>query len=270
MNKHSQPPERAARFYALLLRMYPEDHRRAFGAQMLRTFKDQHQELSGHRGKTGLIFWLALVSDEAKNIAKERLVVVRKSFGSGAASQPSAEHVWMREGLCYGAVLGLLWVALNLARYLSANESSLRETAKSLDLGIILLGMPALFGLAGFISGRRSGSVHDGLLAGLLAAVTGAAVMVLSFIVIMALFWDTVRGNAFQTAEMIRAWHASGDPSFDHYLWGDNLGGALTMTIVAVFFGGLLGTLGGALGASLPRQGDHAGRTMGASGERIG
>jgi hypothetical protein len=122
--------------------------------------------------------------------------------------------------------------------------------------------MPLLFSLAGFISGRRSGTVTGGTLAGLFAAFVGAVVMVVSLVVIMLLFWGTVRGNAFQSAEMIRAWHASGDVSFDHYLWGDNLGGALEMTIVSLGCGALFGTLGGALGAFVPRQEDAAGRAV--------
>jgi len=315
MSKHDAA-ESAARFYAVLLKLYPKDHRRAFGAQMLRTFKDQYRDESGHCGKDGPAFWLAVVSDEAKHITKEQIVALRArrilpnllSLGTGllvassflwmrgyilyikvpaalllmigfvakrsrrttAAAQHAAEHVWTRQGLRYGGLLGLLWVALNLAGNFPAYGSSLRTTAKLLDVGILLLGMPILFGLAGFISGRRSGTVKDGTLAGLLAAAIGAAMMVLSLVVIMILFWGTVRADAFQSAEMIRAWHASGDQSFDRYLWGDNLGGALAMTIVSLIHGGLLGTLGGALGVSLPRNGNGAGLTVATSAEVIG
>ena len=94
--------------------------------------------------------------------------------------------------------------------------------------------------------------------------------MILSLVAIMILCWDVVRANAFQSAEMIRAWHASGDQSFGRYLWGDNLGGALAMSVVSLIFGGLLGTLGGALGAFLPRKGDGGGLTEAASDGRSG
>jgi hypothetical protein len=196
--------------------------------------------------------------------------VVPRSLRINAAARHVAEHVWTRQGLRYGGLLGLLWVALNLADNLSAYGSSLRNTAKLLDVAILLLAMPILFGLAGFISGQSSGMVREGTLAGLLAAVVGAVIMVLSLVVMMTIFWDTVRANAFQTAEMIRAWHASGDQSFGRYLWGDNLGGALAMTIVSLIFGGLLGTLGGALGASLRGKKKGTGLTMAAPAEGIG
>jgi hypothetical protein len=307
--------ERAGRFYALLLMLYPRDHRRAFGAQMLQTFKDQYRDEFVQRGKAGFAFWFAVVSDEAKNSAKERIAALRarhilpyllsiaaillvassflwmrgyilyvkipvalllliglvaKRFPRRtAAARQAAVHVWARHGLRFGGVLGLLWVALNLADHLSAYDSPLRDTAKLLDLGILFLGMPILFGLAGCISSRKSGAVTDGMLAGLLAAAIGAAIMILSLVAIMILFWDTVRADTFQSAEMIRAWHASGDRSFDRYLWGDNLGGALAMSIVSLIFGGLLGTLGGALGASLPRNRIDAGPTVTASAEGI-
>ena len=104
----------------------------------------------------------------------------------------------------------------------------------------------------------------------LIGQIIGAAIMALSLVAIMALFWDTVRGNAFQSAEMIRAWHASGTQSFSRYLWGDNLGGVLAMTIVSLIFGGLLGTLGGALGASLRGGRMGAGLTVAASAEGSG
>jgi hypothetical protein len=195
---------------------------------------------------------------------------VKRSLRRTAAAQNAAEHVWTRQGLWYGGLLGLLWIALNLARYLSASGSSLRTVAKTLDVGILLLAMPILFGLAGLISGRSSGTVKDGTLAGLLAAIIGAAIMALSLVAIMALFWDTVRGNAFQSAEMIRAWHASGTQSFSRYLWGDNLGGVLAMTIVSLIFGGLLGTLGGALGAALRGKMKGTRRSVTAWGEGIG
>ena len=48
MSHHDRGPsrrgERAARRYARLLRLYPAAHQQAFGAQMLRTFRDHYQE----------------------------------------------------------------------------------------------------------------------------------------------------------------------------------------------------------------------------------
>jgi hypothetical protein len=308
--------ERAIRWYASLLRLYPAQHRNAFGAQMLQTFRDHYRDIREHQRGVGVAFWLAVVGDEARNITKEQVIALRTrrilpmllSIGASlfvaglflwlpgyilslklpaalllligfaakrlprisAATHKAVGHRWMRQGVRYGSVLGLLWVALNLADHLSANESPLRNFAKLLDVSILLLGMPILFGLAGFMSGRSSGAAGDGTLAGLLAAAVGAGIMVVSLVAIMLVCWDTVRGTAFQSAEMIRAWHASGDQSFGRYLWGDNLGGALDMTILSLLFGGLLGTLGGVLGSSRPKRGDGAGRAVMAPPEGIG
>lgn len=311
MNKPNHRAEKAARIYRTLVLLYPKDYRDAFGAQMLRTFMDQYDDVSAQREKAGMGFWLAVVSDEVKGSVKEQTVslrarctlpklllisvvllvassflwmpgyilslkipiilllmiglVAKRSQRVDAAAQNTAKHIWTRQGLRYGGVLSLFWVALNLASHLSVHDSSLSNVAKSLDLGILLLVMPILFTLVGFISGRSSGTMRDGTFAGLLAAGIGATIMVLSLVVIMTLFWDTVRSNAFQTAEMIRAWHASGDQSFSRYLWGDNLSGALAMTILSLIFGGLLGTLGSALGVSLPRKRTDTGQTVAAS-----
>jgi hypothetical protein len=82
-----------------------------------------------------------------------------------------------------------------------------------------------------------------------MAAAVGSAIMMVSLVVIMLLFWATVRDTAFQSAEMIRAWHASGDQSFGHYLWIDNLDGGIAYALISLIFGVLLGTLGGLLGS---------------------
>ncbi len=282
---------------------------------MLRTFKDQHRDLSTHGVNPGITFWLAVVGDEVLNASTERIrelrsrkllsnllllgavlltvysfvwvsgfilfvkipallllavaLILTRSRNVGASLRQLPRRDWWREGLRFGAVLGLLWMVLNLARYLSTENSSLREAAKSLDLAIMLIGMPVLFGLAGFISGRRSGAITGGTLAGILAAVVGSIVMTLSLVVVMLLFWNTVRDNAFQSAEMIRAWHASGDRTFGHYLWLDNLGGALAASTMSLIFGVLIGTLGGALGTASRQRGADIGRTTAIAGEGL-
>lgn len=298
MKKTSPAALRAARAYALFLKLYPKEYRRMFGDQMLRTFEDRHNDWSARSGKTGFAYWLAIIGDEVVSVAKEwsvglsvkrllpslvllgALALVVSSFfwlsgfivyvkipaillllvglavmqthGREDSSRHAGQPVWRREGLRNGSILGLLWIVLNLLGHPFPNDSWQVSTAKLLDVGILLLGMPILFGLAGFVSGRSSRSFAEGTFAGVLAAVVASAIMMVSLVLIMLLFWATVRDTAFQSAEMIRAWHASGDQSFGHYLWIDNLDGGLAYALISLIFGVLLGTLGGILGASFP------------------
>lgn len=67
---------RASRRYAALLRLYPAEHRRAFGPQMLQTFKDQYRDAYAN-DETGFGFWLAVVGDTLRNSMKERAMTLR-------------------------------------------------------------------------------------------------------------------------------------------------------------------------------------------------
>ncbi|MGI8855433.1 MAG: hypothetical protein ACR2JW_06760 [Thermomicrobiales bacterium] len=317
MKKHSQPSERAARWYALLVRLYPGDHRRAFGAQMLQTFKDQYRDASEQRGEAAFAFWLAVVGDALTGSIKEQSMSVRtrrilpmvmliivaillagiavilsqgtslaftviipivmlgvtyvvvKHSPHTSASSPR-RHVWIEYGLRTGVPFGILWIAFNLASNLATYGSPLYSTSRSIAAVLFTLGMPVAFGLVGFITGRKSRATSDGAFAGLLAAGISAAIAVVSLVVIMLLFWDTVRANAFQDPGMIGDWHQSGDATFGRFLWDDNLGAAFFMTLFSLIFGGLLGAIGGALGAAPPRNGHGAGVEMAAPGGGTG
>ena len=63
---------RASRFYARLIRLYPEAHRAAFGEQMLLTFEDSYRHATAAEHVPGAGFWLAVVLDESKGILRER------------------------------------------------------------------------------------------------------------------------------------------------------------------------------------------------------
>jgi hypothetical protein len=72
-NATSKVRSNAARFYSSLLRLYPETFRRAFGAQMLQTFDDWHDDVALANGRVGFSSWLALITDEVRNIAGQRM-----------------------------------------------------------------------------------------------------------------------------------------------------------------------------------------------------
>lgn len=56
----------ALRFYDALLTLYPSRFRAEFGAEMRQTFRDLIDDNNG-----GASFWLALVSDEVRNIFEQ-------------------------------------------------------------------------------------------------------------------------------------------------------------------------------------------------------
>src|SRR3954454_21704441 len=64
-------PTHRARFYDLLLRLYPHSYRTLFGTQMRQTFIDHYQDVEASEGVVSMQFWLALITDEIPNIARE-------------------------------------------------------------------------------------------------------------------------------------------------------------------------------------------------------
>ncbi len=308
MKKRDDPVERAARVYASLLTFYPQAHRRAFGAQMLQTFKDEYRDRSEQGGHVGTTFWLAVVADAATSIAKEQTVALRtrrtfsivmltlvalllagivifllpgisvklaaiipvvllfvvslavkQSSQMGRSSREPVTHVWMQQGLRCGVAFGVLWVVFNLASNLAPYDSALYNTSRMIAAILFTIGLPVAFGLTGFVSGRKGGTMKDGTFAGLLTSAISSTIAVVSLIAVMLLFWETVRANAFQDPGMIGDWQRSGTQTFDQFLWGDNLGGAFFMTLFSLIFGALLGTLGGALGSAPPKREKDAG-----------
>jgi tetratricopeptide (TPR) repeat protein len=68
---------RATRLYALLLRLYPKRHRDVFGAQMVQTFRDHYRATAAEHGGLMIRFWVGVMIDEARGIARERSVALR-------------------------------------------------------------------------------------------------------------------------------------------------------------------------------------------------
>ena len=70
----------AERLYAFYLHLYPRTHRRAYGPLMLQTFKDSYRDELATQGKIGMRFWLAVVCDETKSLAREQVAVLRTGW----------------------------------------------------------------------------------------------------------------------------------------------------------------------------------------------
>lgn len=63
----------AIRAYSLLLKFYPRQFRKEFGVQMIQTFRDHYNDLEKSGGHVGMSFWFMAVTDEVRNIARQRL-----------------------------------------------------------------------------------------------------------------------------------------------------------------------------------------------------
>ena len=75
MKKRPRSIEPAAMFYALLVKLYPKEHRRAFGAQMLQTFRDQYRVAAMDDGLV-FAFWFGAIFDAARSIAHEHVAAL--------------------------------------------------------------------------------------------------------------------------------------------------------------------------------------------------
>jgi hypothetical protein len=79
---------RAARFYRLLLFLYPAQFRQKFGAEMLRLFKDQWRDAQpGKSTLRRLRFWLWLCADTGWSAGREHLTGMNNSMCMRAPSR---------------------------------------------------------------------------------------------------------------------------------------------------------------------------------------
>jgi hypothetical protein len=72
---------RAARLYALLMRLYPPAHRRAFGQQMLQTFRDQYRDVVETHEESAQRFWRGVLADAGRSLFREYLTALAAALG---------------------------------------------------------------------------------------------------------------------------------------------------------------------------------------------
>lgn len=68
----------AERLYALVLRLYPRAHRQTYGLLMRQAFRDSYHDVLATAGRVGPRFWLGVVGDEARSIAREHGAALRE------------------------------------------------------------------------------------------------------------------------------------------------------------------------------------------------
>ncbi|MCX6049666.1 MAG: hypothetical protein NT075_31590 [Chloroflexi bacterium] len=59
--------------YNGLLKFYPHNYRKEFGAQMMQTFIDHYQDVEKSEGRVSINFWRLAITDEVKNITKQQI-----------------------------------------------------------------------------------------------------------------------------------------------------------------------------------------------------
>ncbi|HEX7262777.1 MAG TPA: hypothetical protein VF383_01240 [Candidatus Dormibacteraeota bacterium] len=121
--------ERAARFYARLIALYPKSHRDQFGPQMQRTFEDSYQHATSGERRVGIGFWLAVLWDEGRCIVREQ------------AAKPEGDYVF------FGLVV--VWVcAVLIVPTIPTVSDWHRLLLPATLLALLLLIVPGTSGLA--------------------------------------------------------------------------------------------------------------------------
>jgi hypothetical protein len=120
---------RAARVYAILLRLYPRAHQQAFGEQMLRTFRDHYRDAVEVRGESEARYWRSVAGDESKSVVREHLAALAERIWPMRTILAAPFGVWRRRQtrrlalvtqLCLIAAVLLVWTPLLVERVLLA------------------------------------------------------------------------------------------------------------------------------------------------------
>ena len=234
-----QQKEYAARIYALLLKCYPPAYRESFGSQMLQTFKDHYSDVVEVEGMAASRFWLALIGDEVGSVLREHGALLKESI--------SMKNPWIKQGLLFGILLGLVHITYNLINNLAPANVTLNNLLNGLFIPALLV----FYGVAGYVAARRTGETTAGTRAGLLTGLLSVAIGMCTLFVITFAFMNVIRENAF----MLYDFRRSGATSLDDFIIQDAIGAALIGTLFSLLAGGLLGTLGGFLGKTLKGNG---------------
>ena len=90
--------DRAERIYALLVRLYPAAHRRTWESEMRQTFRDHARDVLEAHDQSSTGFWLAVVRDEGKSLAREYMAAAREAIHAAIAAGKDRVETTMRIG----------------------------------------------------------------------------------------------------------------------------------------------------------------------------
>lgn len=134
-NRRYRTAERAAGVYAILLHLYPRAHRQAFGQQMLQAFQDHYHDAVEADGQSVARYWLGVVGDAGRSLAREYLAALRTAFDERMGTMKTG-------GWAFFAMIAGLLVLLGLRVWLSPAVLSAPHgggTALSSVAGVALL-----------------------------------------------------------------------------------------------------------------------------------
>jgi hypothetical protein len=234
----SHKKEKATRLYAFFLKFYPRGYRRAFGSQMLQTFKDHYTDVVELDEQTGTRFWLDVVWDEVRSILREQFTVLKES--------KYMKDAWIKQGILFGVILGIIHIGYDLINNLAPANATLNSLLNNGILLVVLI----FVGMAGYATARKTGQVMTGTYAGLFTGLLSMVIGMSALFVITFAFMDIIRQNAF----MLYDFHRSGLQSIDQFIFEDAMGAASVGTLFSLLAGGIFGTLGGYLGKALNEQ----------------
>jgi hypothetical protein len=93
----------ADQVFAILLRLYPRAHRRAFGQQMLQTFHDHYRDMVETRRDGALWYWHDVLRDTGRSLVREYLLALRTA--SSERTGPMKTGVWIVMAVAAGLLL---------------------------------------------------------------------------------------------------------------------------------------------------------------------
>lgn len=121
--------DKAVRFYARLVALYPKAHRDEFGPQMRQTFEDSYRHATEGERRVGIAFWLAVLWDEGRSIVRDR------------ASEPHGE-------VLFYALVMILGLAILIVPSIPAVRDWRSLVLPTEILGVLFLASPGRSGTA--------------------------------------------------------------------------------------------------------------------------
>jgi hypothetical protein len=224
---------RAERIYAVLLYLYPREHRRAYGSLMRQTFRDEVREARATAGSLGIGFWLAVATDVVRSMWRER----RSPLERGLPMNWMRYHFGVGAGLVLG---GLAIVGIVLSNVVfPSTESDSEYTA------VYLLGYAAImvvFTGIGFVASGAPSRIGAGARAGVVAALLATTIGLAAFFVVDNLFLSIVG----QQVDKIQGFHQSTFPTMRAYVNAGLVYAVLVMLPLSTVAGAACGAVGAA------------------------
>lgn len=150
-----------------------------------------------------------------------------------------------RQGVIFGAILGLFWIAHDLIN----STLNLEATGTSWLNNAQMVALLLLFGLAGLRAAQTTGQVSSGALAGLWTWLISSGIAITMLWIFTFAFMESIRHNA----GMIQDFQRSGAGSMDVFIVEDTIGASTFGVALALVIGVLTATLGGVIGKGLSR-----------------